>query len=126
MTSIIVNFNYGHNLMKYLAHVKQIKTQAMNYPGFSSWCRGTESNCRHGDFQTKFLEIRKYYNYKQLTLFRFFTRRDPRDFRFAQGITHYLRSGKSIASQAQYDTPGSPSLSFHWEPEAQKAIPGGR
>jgi len=29
-----------------------------------NWCRGTESNCRHGDFQTKFLKIQKYFNYK--------------------------------------------------------------
>jgi|GEM_PF-1199219 len=36
------------------------------------WCRGTESNCRHGDFQTKFLKIRKFCNYKQLILFQFF------------------------------------------------------
>ena len=36
------------------------------------WCRGTESNCRHGDFQTKFLEIQKLCNYKQLILFHFF------------------------------------------------------
>ena len=36
------------------------------------WCRGTESNCRHGDFQTKFLKMQKYRNYKQLILFQFF------------------------------------------------------
>ena len=39
---------------------------------FQSWCRGTESNCRHGDFQTKFLKIQKYSDYNQLILFQFF------------------------------------------------------
>jgi hypothetical protein len=42
-----------------------------SYP-FFYWCRGTESNCRHGDFQTKFLKIQKSRNYKQLILFQFF------------------------------------------------------
>jgi hypothetical protein len=36
------------------------------------WFRGTESNCRHGDFQTKFLKIQKCCDYKQLILFQFF------------------------------------------------------
>ena len=39
---------------------------------FETWCRGTESNCRHGDFQTKFLKIQKCCNSKQVILFRFF------------------------------------------------------
>jgi hypothetical protein len=30
------------------------------------------TSCRRGDFQTKFLKIRKYRNYKQLILFKFF------------------------------------------------------
>jgi len=29
------------------------------------------SNCRNGDFQTKFLKIQKCYNYKHLILFQF-------------------------------------------------------
>jgi len=36
------------------------------------WCRGIESNCRHGDFQTKFLIVQKWCNYNQLILFQFF------------------------------------------------------
>jgi hypothetical protein len=36
------------------------------------WRRGTDSNCRHGDFQTKFLKMQKYRNCKQLILFQFF------------------------------------------------------
>jgi len=55
MTSIIVDLNYDYNLREYFDHVKQIKTRENNYPGFYRWCRGTESNCRHGDFQTNFL-----------------------------------------------------------------------
>ena len=36
------------------------------------WCRGTESNSRHGDFQTNIIKIENCYNYKQLILFQFF------------------------------------------------------
>ena len=36
---------------------------------FYNWCRGTESNCRHGDFQTNILKMQKCRNYKQLILF---------------------------------------------------------
>ena len=43
MTSIIVNQNYGHNLIKYFKYVKQKKES----PGIIAramhmWCRGTE------------------------------------------------------------------------------------
>ena len=63
MTSIIVNQNYGHNLIKYFKDVKQKKES----PGIIAravhmWCRGTESNApepQHGDFKTKFLKIQK-------------------------------------------------------------------
>jgi len=36
------------------------------------WCRGTESNCRHGDFQTNIFEIENCRNFNQLILFQFF------------------------------------------------------
>jgi len=36
-----------------------------------SWCRGTESNCRHGNFQTKLLKIQKCRDSNQLILFNF-------------------------------------------------------
>ena len=36
--------------------------------------------------------------------------RGQHDFRFVRGITHYLRFGKSIASQVQYDIPGNPLM----------------
>jgi len=42
---------------------------------FFIWCRGTESNApeaQHGDFQTKFLKIRKCCDYKKLNLLPFF------------------------------------------------------
>jgi len=39
---------------------------------FLLWCRGTESNCRHGDFQTKISKVQKCCDYKKLILFRFF------------------------------------------------------
>ena len=39
---------------------------------FNCWCRGTESNCRHGDFQTTILKIENCRNFKQLILFQFF------------------------------------------------------
>jgi len=52
----------------------------------------------------------------------FFTQRDPNGSRFARGIAHYLRSGKSVTNQAQYDTPGSPlmcpSIDDPWFPAA--------
>ena len=73
MTSIIVNQNYGHNLIKYFKYVKQkTKARGMITRAAYIWCRGTESNCRHGDFQTKFLKFRKCCDYNQLILFRFF------------------------------------------------------
>ncbi len=36
------------------------------------WCRGTESNCRHGDFQTNIFKIENWFNFNQLILFHFF------------------------------------------------------
>ena len=36
------------------------------------WCRGTESNCRHGDFQTNIFEIENCRNFNRLILFQFF------------------------------------------------------
>jgi len=67
MTSIIVNQNYSHNLTKYFEHVKQKKkVRGMLTRAVYMWCRGTESNCRHGDFQSlplSFLTSSNYYNY---------------------------------------------------------------
>ena len=54
-----------------LAHNE--KSPGETSPGlFNYWCRGTESNCRHGDFQTNISKIQKCCNYKQLILFQFF------------------------------------------------------
>ena len=50
----------------------KIKKLQRYFSGAFLWCRGTESNCRHGDFQTKFLKIRKSCNYNRLILFHFF------------------------------------------------------
>ena len=76
MTSIIVNQNYGHNLIKYFEYVKQ-KKKARKIIARAVYmrCRGTKSNApeaQHGDFQTRFLKIRKFRDYKQLILFKFF------------------------------------------------------
>ena len=48
------------------------KARAIITRAFYIWCRGTESNCRHGDFQTKFWKIQKCCDSKQLILFQFF------------------------------------------------------
>ena len=43
MTSIIVNQNYGHNLIKYFEYVKQKKkAREIIARAVHLWCRGTE------------------------------------------------------------------------------------
>ena len=32
------------------------------------WCRGTESNCRHGDFQSQFRSFQKEHNFNVLIM----------------------------------------------------------
>ena len=44
-----------------------------NYRAVYMWRRGTESNCRHGDFQTRFFKIQKCCDHNQLILFKFLT-----------------------------------------------------
>jgi len=39
---------------------------------FETMIRKAKSNCRHGDFQTKLLKIKKCCDYEQLILFQFF------------------------------------------------------
>ncbi len=35
-------------------------------------CRGTESNCRHGDFQTNVFKIENWCNFNQMIQFHFY------------------------------------------------------
>ncbi len=74
MTLIIVDQNIGHNLIEYVGHVKpKKKARGFVTRALCKWRRGTGSNCRYGDFQTKFYKIYKCCDYKRLILFQFFS-----------------------------------------------------
>jgi len=50
MTSIIVNLNYGHNLIEYFDHVKQKKSPGNYLPGL--FINGAEGQNRHAAIRT--------------------------------------------------------------------------
>ena len=59
------------NCARFCAHSNKKKHLRAFRKCLKLWCRGTESNCRNGGFQTKFSKIQKCCNFKLLVLFKF-------------------------------------------------------
>ena len=49
------------------------KSPLTGISGFGEWCRGTESNCRHGDFQPFFQFGKKPHIFNSLIMFDIFS-----------------------------------------------------
>jgi len=44
------------------------KSPLTGISGFGEWCRGTESNCRHGDFQPFYRLVEKLHIFNMLIM----------------------------------------------------------
>jgi len=68
----MVKLTLNLNCARIMTHLNKKSTYGKFRKRLIIWCRGTESNCRHGDFQFKISKSEKQCNYRQLILLKIF------------------------------------------------------